>query len=68
MTKLAAIDIGSNAIRLYIKDVNNVRESYCPGNESPEDYFNRVAIRLGDDVYTSGFISIETSSIALKSP
>lgn len=67
MTKLAAIDIGSNAIRLYIKDIDSVKKPYCPGNESPDDYFNRVAIRLGDDVYTSGFISIEKEKLLISS-
>jgi len=49
----AAIDIGSNAIRLLI---NNIEE-----NEGVPDFkkvaYLRVPIRLGDDVFTTGRIS-----------
>ena len=51
---LAAIDIGSNAIRLLINYVEN--------NESldfKKAAFIRVPIRLGEDVFTIGEISNE---------
>lgn len=52
---LAAIDIGSNAIRLLISNVDN--------NGAASDFkkaaFLRVPIRLGEDVFTKGEISID---------
>lgn len=52
---LAAIDIGSNAIRLLISSVDN--------NGGVSDFkkaaFLRVPIRLGEDVFTKGVISEE---------
>lgn len=50
---LGAIDIGSNAIRLLISNVDE--------NESSTDFkkaaFLRVPIRLGEDVFTKGLIT-----------
>ncbi|MCC8089370.1 MAG: hypothetical protein LIO79_08960 [Rikenellaceae bacterium] len=47
---LAAIDIGSNAIRLLI----NYVEKYKDETEFKKAAFVRVPIRLGEDVFTSG--------------
>jgi exopolyphosphatase/guanosine-5'-triphosphate,3'-diphosphate pyrophosphatase len=66
MTKLAAIDIGSNAIRLFIKHIDNIKKSYNPEIQLPEDYFTRVPIRLGDDVYSSGRISTEKEQLLIN--
>ena len=52
---LGAIDIGSNAIRLL---VNNVDESNA-GIHFKKAAFIRVPIRLGEDVFTKGEISDE---------
>ena len=49
----AAIDIGSNAIRLLI---NNIEENRTAPDFKKLAYL-RVPIRLGDDVFTSGRIS-----------
>jgi exopolyphosphatase/guanosine-5'-triphosphate,3'-diphosphate pyrophosphatase len=54
--KLAAIDIGSNAVRLQIVRVNE--------NPNDSDLFKklefvRVPIRLGDDAFKDQFISKE---------
>lgn len=49
----AAIDIGSNAIRLLIKTV----EVYPDQVEYKKVAFLRVPIRLGEDVFTTGVIS-----------
>ncbi len=53
MLKFSAIDIGSNALRLLIMDVDN--------DEYPAKYHKhtllRVPIRLGEDVFDQGFIS-----------
>ncbi|MCB0760007.1 MAG: exopolyphosphatase [Flavobacteriales bacterium] len=51
--KFAAIDIGSNAVRLLIEEA-------VPGKKSFEIHkisLNRVPIRLGEDVFTKGKIS-----------
>jgi len=60
--KIAAIDIGSNAVRLQIARVNM---------ESGEDPFKkvefvRIPIRLGDDAFTDGKICKEKREIFLK--
>lgn len=54
MTAVAAIDVGSNAIRMAIGSVNSSNELLVT-----EDY--REAVRLGDDVFKSGFISDEVA-------
>lgn len=52
--RLAAIDIGSNAVRLLINDIH-------PWQDGEYDYtklsFVRVPLRLGFDVFDQGFIS-----------
>jgi exopolyphosphatase/guanosine-5'-triphosphate,3'-diphosphate pyrophosphatase len=57
--KYAAIDIGSNAIRLL---VHNVIET----SERPPQFFKnslvRVPVRLGEDTFTTGTISKENAS------
>lgn len=58
MARLAAIDIGSNAIRLRIVDV----EPPVIGPDGPRFYpfkdvhMDRAAVRLGHDVFTKGHI------------
>jgi exopolyphosphatase/guanosine-5'-triphosphate,3'-diphosphate pyrophosphatase len=53
--KLAAIDIGSNAIRLLIEEVRKFN-----GNIRIEKVsLTRVPVRLGEDVFTTGKISDE---------
>ncbi|MCD7962323.1 MAG: hypothetical protein LUF90_01950 [Rikenellaceae bacterium] len=52
---LAAIDIGSNAIRLLI----NYVEKFKKETEFKKAAFIRVPIRLGEDVFTSGNIGEE---------
>lgn len=59
MKYLAAIDIGSNATRLLIKRIDNITEPYNPQVRRNIDYFSRVSIRFGLDVYSHGNISIE---------
>lgn len=56
---LAAVDIGSNAIRLMISNV----ESYPSGtHEVKKVAFLRVPIRLGEDVFVNGEISEEKTA------
>ena len=57
-----AIDIGSNAIRLLI----NYVEEYKKETEFKKAAFVRVPIRLGDDVFTDGYIS-DSKAYALSS-
>lgn len=59
---LAAIDIGTNAIRLFISNV----EEYPSETLFKKVAFIRVPIRLGEDVFTSGKIG-ETKRIRLCS-
>lgn len=61
--RLAGIDIGSNAARLLIADVQK--------NESEDATFNkvdlvRVPLRLGFDVFEHGFISEERKAMLLN--
>lgn len=49
---LAAIDIGTNAIRLFISNV----EEYPTETLFKKIAFLRVPIRLGEDVFTTGEI------------
>ncbi len=53
--KFAAIDIGSNAIRLLIEEVYLDGDKYHIEKVS----LTRVPVRLGDDVFQHGFISEE---------
>jgi exopolyphosphatase/guanosine-5'-triphosphate,3'-diphosphate pyrophosphatase len=53
--KLAAIDIGSNAIRLLIEEVRQFNGQMRNDKVS----LTRVPVRLGDDVFTTGRISDE---------
>jgi exopolyphosphatase/guanosine-5'-triphosphate,3'-diphosphate pyrophosphatase len=53
--KLAAIDIGSNAIRLLIEEVRQFNGQIRIDKVS----LTRVPVRLGDDVFTTGRISDE---------
>lgn len=51
--KLAAIDIGSNAVRLLIEEVFDEGGTYRTQKVS----FTRIPLRLGDDVFDLGAIS-----------
>ena len=53
MPTIAAIDAGSNAIRLVIANVKN-------GGEYQTVYTVRAPVRLGQDVFTKGAISADT--------
>lgn len=52
---LGAIDIGSNAIRLLVNNVDD-ENGYC---EFKKAAFLRVPIRLGEDTFSDGYISDE---------
>lgn len=52
---LAAIDIGSNAIRILISNI----ERYQTTKEFKKIAFIRVPVRLGEDVFTKGKITAE---------
>jgi len=60
--KLAAIDIGSNAVRLLIEEVFIHKKTYHIEKVS----FTRVPIRLGEDVFKTGKISKEKSKQLIK--
>lgn len=61
--KIAAIDIGSNAVRLLISDVFD-------DGKSPAEYIKsnliRVPLRLGFDVFETGEISPEKENLLLE--
>lgn len=59
MPTLAAIDVGTNAIRLVIGSVNGERKLSVVENV-------RDPVRLGQDVFTKGSISEETISRAVE--
>ena len=59
MPTIAAIDVGSNAIRLAIASVN-------PTGEYQMLYVGREAVRLGQDVFTKGVISGQTTDRMLQ--
>lgn len=61
--KIAAIDIGSNAVRLQIASVNKEEASTEPFKKVE---FVRVPIRLGDDAFNQGKISKEKREIFYK--
>src|SRR5215831_10626703 len=53
MPTFAAIDVGTNAIRLYIANAN--------GDGGYQTVYNvRAPVRLGQDVFTNGAISADT--------
>lgn len=54
LTKYAAIDIGSNGVRLLIANVVEFRKKETQFKKSS---LVRVPIRLGEDVFTTGIIS-----------
>lgn len=60
--KIAAIDIGSNAVRLQIARVNPEHEN----EPFKKVEFVRVPIRLGDDAFNHGKISDEKKAIFYK--
>lgn len=59
MPTIAAIDVGSNAIRLAIASVN-------PTGEYQMLYVGREPVRLGQDVFTKGVISSQTTDRMLQ--
>lgn len=61
--KFAAIDIGSNAIRLLIARPLNPNQ-YVPDFKSVE--VTRLPLRLGDDVFNTGKISGKKEDLLLK--
>lgn len=60
--KFAAIDIGSNAVRLLIEEVFNDGKHYHIEKVS----FTRVPVRLGEDVFSKGKISREKTRQLIK--
>lgn len=59
MTRLAAIDVGSNAVRLLIKSTEGLADTYDPAIRPGLDCFVREPVRLGLDVYSKGIIRTE---------
>jgi exopolyphosphatase/guanosine-5'-triphosphate,3'-diphosphate pyrophosphatase len=60
--KIAAIDIGSNAVRLQIANIN----TEAGGEPFKKVEFVRIPIRLGDDAFNDGKISKEKRDIFYK--
>ncbi len=60
--RFGAIDIGTNAVRLIIKEVRHFNGYY----ESFKICYTRVPIRLGADVFTTGGISEEKREQLMK--
>jgi len=56
VTKIGAIDIGSNAIRLLITNVWETEK----GPIFKKNVLYRVPVRLGKDAFDDGFISVDT--------
>lgn len=53
--RAAAIDIGSNAVRLLVQDIRDTEQ----GVQADKVAYSRVPIRLGEEVFGSGAISSE---------
>lgn len=62
MRNVAAIDIGSNATRLLIKEAESMNGTYIPEMREGKDAFIRSSVKLGYDVYQGGYISDEKIS------
>jgi exopolyphosphatase/guanosine-5'-triphosphate,3'-diphosphate pyrophosphatase len=62
MFSLAAVDMGSNAIRIHISHLLELENSY---EFKPVEYL-RIPLRLGDDVFTTGRISEEKAEKLAK--
>lgn len=60
--KFAAIDIGTNAVRLLIKEIKIIDGAYDVRKIS----FTRVPLRLGEDVFETGKISNEKARNLVK--
>ncbi len=60
--KFAAIDIGSNAVRLLIEEVFEINKTFHIQKVS----FTRVPIRLGEDVFVDGPISKKKTDQLVK--
>lgn len=58
--KIAAIDIGSNALRLIIKDTEQQNFLYKLDNLGANDYYERVPLKSGMDVFDKGEILPQT--------
>ncbi|MGB1075284.1 MAG: exopolyphosphatase [Flavobacteriales bacterium] len=61
--RLAAIDIGSNAVRLLIQDVIRQEEGQIYRKKIS---FTRVPIRLGEDVFSTGVIGQQKAAALSK--
>lgn len=60
---IAAIDIGSNAIRLLIKDESNTRFLQNLDCVAPHEYYERVPLKSGMDVFEHGKILPKTELV-----
>ena len=61
MNTIAAIDIGSNAVRFLISNIEEDSDKKCR-----KVAFLRVPVRLGEDAFTSGTISPERRARLLR--
>ncbi len=66
MNYIAAIDIGSNASRLLIKETESMKGHYEPDIRPAYDFFTRMPVKLGADVYAKGFISQEKAEMLVQ--
>ena len=62
MNTIAALDIGSNAVRFLIC---NIEES-CDAKKCRKVAFLRVPVRLGEDVFTEGRISSRSARCSAR--
>jgi len=63
MLRYAAIDIGSNAVRLLIADITHTEEGYT----FKKNTLVRVPLRLGDDAFLDHYISDRKAGELVKS-
>lgn len=60
---IAAIDIGSNAVRLLIKNTDHPNFIRDIDTIHPDEYYQRIPLKSGIDVFSNGLLSTKTEML-----